>query len=134
MKYITEKQFNNLEKRVSVLEGKISDNGRTEIFNKGSKTILEFLKEKNIKDDTERVSCIVYFLNCIKNLDGVSSKDVENTLKNANQKIPSNLPDCLYRIVKNSFIEKCERKEGRYILYRMTKSGIKQIENLTKEI
>ena len=90
----TEKRILSLEKRVDVLENKLSETSLKPVENNKKKvSIKEFLVTKKVDDDVKRTLAIAYFLEHIEKNMSINTDDLKKAFNLAKCPLPANIND-----------------------------------------
>ena len=130
---VTKKAFEDLEGRVKAIEVMLKS-GKPDVSLEKSESLAEFLRKKDLKNDTDRTVCIAYFIEMAESRgseEGVHSKDVAAGFRNARCVVPSNVSDQLARCAKRGLIQEGGKKEGKKA-WTLTNTGITHVEDLDK--
>jgi hypothetical protein len=120
----TKKRFEEIEKRLNVLENKRQilpclDNSSKK------KSVKEFILEKSPKDDVQNTTCIAYYLENFENKKILTSKEIQKCFKDAKLKTPLNVPDKVQKAIGRGWMAKGD-KTGEFYL---TSSGEDIVKN-----
>lgn len=121
-------RIENLENRVSALEKALSISSTISGENEKKRrrpAIKEFLNEKTLKTDVDRILAIaVYHDRFIKPDSCFNKEDISNLVKKAKIKKPSNISDTIYQNARKGYFEEDGKGEDGKKKWYVTGSGI----------
>jgi len=120
------KRMENLENRVVQLEKLVKMEGGAHLSKK-QLSVKELLLRKKPKTYTDKVLAVAYYLEKYRGQKCFSSKEVNDLLKKAKEKL-KNTSDAIYRNVKKGLLMECENKKGGLKTYQLTQMGVDYVE------
>ena len=127
-----EARVTDLEKRVLALEkgtdGFSSENKKT----KRTQSVNEFLREKRVVSATSAVNlvmAIAVYNERFRGADTASANDLRNLIREAKQKSPTNIHDCINKNVSKGYIAEDTPGDDRKKRWYVTNSGIDFVDN-----
>lgn len=124
------RKLDDHEKRIAKLESShITGTAKTE-----KKTSLrEFIISNKPGNDVEKTLAIGYYLEKCENEPFFNASDIRLGFKNAKEKIPSNVPDKIFKNVKKGHMMKYGEKKDNKETYVLTNTGEAYLENEFKD-
>lgn len=105
----------------------------SKVYSKDNITLIKFLKEHNIKNHSDRVICMAYFLCKFRNVDPFNKKNIQEMYSEARIKEPKNLSDIITKQTKKDYLLEKGKIEG-LKSFCITTDGIEHMKNLKKQL
>lgn len=121
-----QKRIEDHEKRLAKLEELFLK--KTEVPKK-KLSLREFVLTKKPQNDVYRALAIGYFLEKYEGFPCFTTKDIEQGFRRARERVPSNVPDKIFKNRNNGHMMKSEKMKDKKTAYVLTNSGMAFVEN-----
>ena len=121
-----EEKVANLEKRVSALEEAFDTGPIPSEEKKRDTSVNEFLREKGVTNTTSAVNivlAIAVFNDRFRGADSFSASDLSDLIREARQKPPTNINDCINRNISKGYMAVDKRGGNRKKRWYVTNTG-----------
>ncbi|MDB5237292.1 MAG: hypothetical protein JWL88_394 [Parcubacteria group bacterium] len=129
-----EAQLAELQNRVEKLEAAIGTGAERAVATRDKKhSPKEFLMDKAVKADTQKVLALAFYLEQFEGLQSFNVADIESVFRLAKEKIPANINDAVNKNITRGFMMEAEEKKDSKKAWGLTSTGERYVENeLTK--
>jgi len=125
------RRFEEIEKRVGILEGK--DTSPKQKSPTKPQSIQEFLAEKHVDGYTKKTVAVGYYLEKYRAKSYFSGKDIEAIFREAREPVSKNISADIKRAIQNGWIMEHSEKEKGRATYVTTTKGEKAVKSKFKE-
>ena len=122
----------NLENRVSTLEKRTHGISSESREKKRTQSVSEFLLEKQVTRTTSRsnlVLAVAVYRERFRGAESFSVIELRELIREAKQKLPSNINDCICRYIPKGYIAEDKLGEDRKKRWYVTTSGNDYVDN-----
>ena len=120
-------RLDELEVRIENLEKKMEGPILAPVIRKREVSAKEFLMERDVKSEPQKVLVLGYYLETVKNMPNFNVSDLETVFRSAKEKLPANMNDAVNRNIKRGLImEAAEKKDAKKAWY-LTSSGERMV-------
>jgi hypothetical protein len=125
-------RLDELEARVGKLESALGNASAISISREKKLSAKEFLIDKNVKSETQKVLALSYYLERIETIEPFNVPDLENVFRSAREKIPSNLNDAVNKNIAKGFLMEAKQKKDSKKAWNLTATGERYVESALK--